>query len=195
MAGVDATRVLVGAPDQSGASGAISRAPLGVVVPTSATEALGADFTSGGYVSSDGVTVTPTLNTTGINDWSGAEVRKLLESFTGEVAFSFIQFGADEAAMIFGDDNVETTPADEANGTRVTIKMGARMPDPGVWVFRMKDGKNLIRIVLPNATPSSWPEMPFLSNAAIPLGTTLACAPDEDGNSIYIYTDDGVFSA
>jgi hypothetical protein len=35
----------------------------------------------------------------------------------------------------------------------------------------------------------------FVKNEAIKLPATLACYPDAAGKSIYIMTDDGVFSA
>lgn len=194
MAGVDASRVLVGAPDQSGASGAINRAPLGTVVPTDARTVLNAAFKSGGYVSPDGVKLTPELSTTDLKDWLGATIRKVLEGFTGTVAFSFIQFSEEEAKMVFGDDAVTVKAATPTSGKQIQIALGPVLPEPGAWVFKMKDGQNLIRIVLPNAQPVSWPEMPFVANQAIPLGTSLACYPDADGKSIYIHTDDGVFS-
>ena len=194
MAGVDASKVLVGAPDQTGVSGAILRAPLGTALPTDATTALTAAFVGGGYVSSDGVTITPELSTTGINDWSGAEVRKLLESFTGTVKFQLIQFDGDGAKLIFGEQAVTITPATTTKGTQVSIAIGGKLPDPGSWVFKMKDGLALIRVVLPNAQPTSWDELTFVNNAPIPLGTELSCYPDANGKSIYIYTDDGVFA-
>lgn len=195
MAGVDASKVLVGAPDQTGVSGAILRAPLGTALPTDARSSIDNEFTGGGYVSSDGVTVTPELSTTSITDWSGAEVRKLLESFTGTVKFQLIQFDAAGATLMFGEQNVTVTQATATTGTQVAIAIGGELPDAGSWVFKMKDGKALIRIVLPNAQPTTWDEMTFVNNAPIPLGTELACYPDSDGKAIYIYTDDGVFSA
>ena len=195
MAGTDASRVLVGAPDQSGVSGAISRAPRGTVMPTDARTPLDVAFKSGGFVSPDGVTVTPSFNTSAITDWSGATVRKLLESFDGTVDFSFIQMSEDEAKLVFGEANVVTTAATATSGKQLAIKIGANLPDPGGWVFKMKDGKALIRIVLPDAQPTSVASMAFTPKSAIPLGATLSCYPDAAGYSIYIYTDDGVFAA
>lgn len=195
MGGVNAAQVLVGAPDQSGVSGAVLRAPIGTALPTDARSAIAAPFTSGGYVSPDGVTVTPTFNTTGLTDWSGAVIRQLLESFEGIVEFSFIQLGPDEAKQIFGDDNVVTKAKTATAGTQMQIKIGANLPPAGVWVFKMKDGLNLIRIVLPNAQPTKVAALSFTATSAIPLGTTLSCYPDAAGYSIYIHTDDGVFTA
>lgn len=196
MAGTDAKKVLVGAPEQSGVSGAVARAPLGTTIPETARDTLDAlTFVRGGYVSSDGVTVTPDLSTTSITDWSGSEVRKLLESFAGTIAFEFIQTGADEATLIFGEDNVEVTAATATHGEQVKIKIGAHLPEAGVWVFSMKDGDALVKVVAPNAQPTTVNELGLVANDAIKYGTELSCYPDADGESIYILTDDGVFSA
>lgn len=195
MAGTDATKVLVGRPEQSGVAGAVARAPLGSTVPDTARDTLDAAFVKGGYVSDAGVSVTPNLSTTSINDWSGAEVRKLLDNFTGEISFEFIQAGADEAKLIFGEDNVTVTAATATEGNQVKIALGAHLPDAGIWCFSMKDGDALVKVLAPNAQPTSLNEIPLVANDAIKYGTTLSCYPDADGESIYIMTDDGVLSA
>lgn len=195
MAGVDATKVLVGAPEQSGVAGAINRAPLGTELPDDARKALELAFKSAGYVSSDGISLTPDLSTTDITDWNGDVVRTLLESFSGTVTFSLIQFDADGAMLTFGENNVTVTPATSTSGEQIAIALGATLPPAGAWVFRMKDENALIRIVLPNAQVVSWNEMQFSKTAPIPLGVQLKCYPDDKNKSIYIYTDDGVFSS
>ena len=194
MAGIDASKVLVGAPEQNGVSGAILNAPLGTTLPDNARDALDVAFQSAGYVSSDGVTLTPELSTTDIQDWDGNTVRTILESFTGTVGFTLIQYDGDGAKLVFGDDAVDVTAATVDHGEQITVALGAQLPDAKAWVFKMKDGKNLIRIVLPNAQVTSWNEMQFSKTAAIPMGTTIKAYPDDTGKSIYIMTDDGVFS-
>lgn len=195
MSGIDASKVLVGAPQQTAVSGAVARAPLGTSVPTKASDVLGSAFIKGGYVSDEGISVTPEYSTTDIRDWSQSLVRRVLESFTGTIAFAFIQNGINEAKMIFGEDNVIVTSPTLATGNQVNIALnGKGLPPAGVWVFSMKDGDNLIKIVAPNAQPTTLNELKFLPTEAIEFGTELACYPDSQGNSIYILTDDGVFA-
>jgi hypothetical protein len=191
---VDASKVLIGAPDQS-STGAILSAPLGTALPTDARTALDVAFTGSGYVSNDGLSVTPEYSTNDITDWSGAVVRRLLESFNGTVSWSHIQWDADSLRNAFGDEHVVLTPATATHGTQIAVKIGAHLPQAKPWVFKMKDGNNLIRIVVPNGQVTSVDEMTFNVSDAIPLPVTLSCYPDESGESIYIYTDDGVFSA
>ena len=190
----DATKVLIGAPDQV-ATGAILSAPLGTTVPTNARTELDDAFLGSGYVSSDGVALTPEYSTTDITDWSGAVVRRILESFNGTITWSHLQFDEDSLRNAFGAAHVTVTPATETHGKQIAVKIGAHLPDPKAWVFKMKDGKNLIRIVVPNGQVTSVDEMTFNVSTAIPLPVSLACYPDEAGESIYIDTDDGVFTA
>lgn len=196
MAGTDPTKVFVGAPEQSGVSGAVARGDLGATVPTTARDTLDTEeYRKGGYVSNDGVTISPNYSTSSITDWSGAEVRKILETFTGTASFGFIQIGHDEAILTFGEEAVGRTPASATHGEQISIALGARLPEPGVWVFSVKDGPRLVKIVLPNAQPVNVVEIKLGAASPITYGTELACYPDGDGNSIYILTDDGVFSA
>lgn len=191
---VDATKVLIGAPDQVG-TGAILSAPLGTDLPTDARTVLDPLFTGSGYVSQDGVQLTPEYSTTDIIDWSGAVVRRLLESFNGTITWSHIQFDLASLRNAFGDEYVIVTPATATHGEQIAVSIGAHLPDPKEWVFKMKDGKALVRIVVPNGQVTSVDAMTFNKSNAIPLPVSLACYPDEYGESIYIYTDDGVFSA
>ncbi len=146
-------------------------------------------------MSQDGVALTPEYSTTDIVDWSGATVRRLLESFNGTIAWSHIQLDINSLRNAFGAANVTLTPAAAMHGEQIAVKIGAHLPDPKAWCFKMKDGANLIRIVVPNGQITSVDEMVFNKSNQIPLPVTLSCYPDADGESIYIYTDDGVFSA
>lgn len=187
--------VRVGAPDQK-VTGAIKHAPLGTTLPTlsSITKAavtLDAAFTGDEYVSEDGLTLAPALSTTDIKDWSGATVRKVLESFDGTLAWTMISTNAGALGIAFGADNVTTEAATTTHGQQVEVALGARLPEAESFVFLMKDGDARIVIVVPNGQVTEVGEVTFAANAAVGWNVTLSTYPDEDGNSIYIYTDDG----
>ncbi len=188
---VDNKKVLIGRPDQA-VTGAILSAPVGTALPTDARSALDAAFRDSGYVSKDGVKLSPDYSTTEITDWSGAVVRRVLESFDGTISWQHIQFDADSMRNAFGDENVVVTPATATHGEQIALKLGSHLPEPRSWVLKMKDGDNLVRIVVPNGQVTDVDEMEFSATAAIPLPVTLSCYPDASGESIYIYTDDGV---
>lgn len=191
---VDTTKVLIGAPDQA-STGAILSAPLGTAVPTDARTSLDAAFKGSGYVGDEGLSVTPENSTNDIKDWSGATVRRILESFDGTISWKHIQWDVDSLRNAFGDEHVTLTAATATAGEQIAVKIGAHIPAAKTWVFKMKDGDNLIRVVVPNGQVTAVDEMVFNKSEAIPLPITLSCYPDSAGESIYIYTDNGKLSA
>lgn len=192
---IDATKVLVGAPDQSATVGAVNYAPTTTTLPTDASSALGQGFTKCGYVSEDGLVISTDYGTKEIKDWSKSTVRTLLDEFTGEVTFSFIQTDYESLCAIFGSENVVKTEATSSHGTQITVKIGAHIAGAKAYVFNMKDGNAKVRVVLPNATPTLNGDLTFNAGDAINWSVKLTCGADTNGESIYIYTDDGVASA
>lgn len=192
---IDATKVLVGAPDQSATVGAVNYAPTNTTLPTDASSALGQGFTKCGYVSEDGLVISTDYGTKQIKDWSKSTVRTLLDEFTGEVTFSFIQTDYESLCAIFGTENVVKTDATSSHGTQITVKIGAHIAGAKAYVFNMKDGNAKVRVVLPNATPTLNGDLTFNAGDAINWSVKLTCGADVNGESIYIYTDDGVASA
>lgn len=191
---IDAKKVLVGAPDQSSTVGAVNFADTDATLPTDATSQL-SGFESAGYVSEDGLTIAASYSTTDLKDWSRSTIRTMLDEFTGEVTFSFVQTDYESLCAIFGDENVTRTEADRTHGERISVKIGAHMAPAKAYVFNMKDGDARMRVVLPNAQPVLNGDLTFVANTAINWPVKLSCGADASGESIYIYTDDGVASA
>ena len=180
---IDAKKVLVGAPNQSSTTGAVNRAPLGTALPTDATSDL-SGFTSTGYVSEDGATLTQDYSTNDIKDWSRNTVRTLLEEFTGEITFTFIQTGYDELCAIFGSDYVSQS------GGVIKVSLGAHMAPAGVFVLNMKDGDTRIRVIAPNAQPVPDGDLTFVANEPVSWGCKLSCNADANGECIYILVEE-----
>lgn len=190
--------VRVGAPEQS-TTGAIKHAPLGTTLPTlesisTSGVVLDNAFTGNEYVSEDGLTLSPSMSTSDIKDWSGAVVRKLLESFDGTLAWTMISTDENALKIAFGDDYVTKNVATIAHGTQLRAALGAHLPDEQSWVFLMKDGDARIVIVVPDGQITEVGDVTFKANEAVGWNVTLSCYPDSSGHSIYIMTDDGVIS-
>lgn len=195
----NASDVRIGAPDQK-TTGAIKHAPIGTTLPslssiTKAAVTLDPAFTGNEYVSEDGLTLTPSMSTTEIKDWSGSTVRKVLESFDGTLSWTMISTNAGALGVAFGADHVETNAATLEHGAQIRASLGAHLPEAQSWVFLMKDGDARIVIVVPNGQITEVSETTFASNAAVGWAVTLSCYPDESGECIYIMTDDGVVTA
>lgn len=190
--------VRIGAPEQK-TTGAIKHAPVGTTLPVlsdigTSGVTLDPAFVGDEYVSEDGLTLSPSMSTTNIKDWSGTVVRKLLEEFDGTLSWSMISTNEDTLKIAFGDDYVTSAAATLAHGAQVRAALGAHLPDTQSWVFLMKDGDARVVIVVPNGQITEVGDVTFVSNNAIGWQVTLSTYPDSDGNSIYIMTDDGVVS-
>ena len=191
--------VRIGAPDQQ-TTGAIKHAPVGTTLPTLSSISttgvtLDQAFTGDEYVSEDGLTLTPSMSTTEIKDWSGTTVRKVLESFDGTLSWTMISTNEGAMEVAFGDNYVTTAAAASTHGAQTRTALGAHLPEAQSWVFLMKDGDARIVIVVPNGQVTEVGEVTFAANAAIGWQVTLSCYPDSTGECIYIMTDDGVTSA
>lgn len=188
---LDAARVLVGTADQTNATGAIFSAPLGTTVPTNATATLDAAFVDSGYVSEDGLSFTPEISTTDINEWNGSLVRRIKETFNGTLSWAHLETNEQSLKNAFGEDAVTATAATQSHGNQLSVAIAGDLPAAKAWVFKLKDGDNRMLIVVPNGQVTGVEEVSFTSSDAITWGVTLSAYPDSAGNSIYIYTDDG----
>lgn len=191
---VDATNVLTGAPDQL-TTGPILSAPRGTTLPTGVTGPLDPGFEDSGYISADGLNLTPERSTESIRDWSGAEVRKILTEFAATLAWSHLETNEASLKNYFGDDNVTVQAATATEGTRITALLkGTELPRKA-WVFKIKDGDHRVLIVVPDGQITETGEVSFVKSGAITWPCTLTTYPDANGVHVYVYTDDGVFTA
>lgn len=182
--------VRIGLPDQK-TTGAILNAPIGTTLPATAADTLDNAFVGNEYVSEDGLTLAPSVSTQDIKDWSGSVVRKILESFDGTLSWTMISTNENSLGVAFGAEHVTTTAASSSHGKQVKAKLGAHLPEERSFVFLMKDGDARIMILVPRGQVTEVSEVTFSSTAAVGWGVTLSCYPDEEGESIYIMTDDG----
>lgn len=188
--------VRIGAPEQS-VTGAIKYAPVGTTLPTLSSISktgvtLDQAFTGNEYVSEDGLTLTPSISTTDIKDWSGATVRKVLESFDGTLSWTMISTNESALSVAFGSDKVTSNAATATHGKQVQAALGAHIPKEKSFVFLMKDGDARVVIVVPKGQVTEVGEVTFKASEAIGWQVTLSCYPDSSGECIYIMTDDGV---
>lgn len=191
--------VRVGAPDQK-TTGAIKHAPIGTTLPSlssisKAGVTLDGAFVGNEYVSEAGLTLSPSISTADIKDWSGSIVRKLLDSFDGTLSWTMISTDKNALEVAFGSSYVTSNTATTAHGAQVQAALGAHLPDPQSWVFLMKDGDARIVIVVPDGQITEVGDVTFVSSDAVGWNVTLSCYPDSSGECIYIMTDDGVVTA
>jgi len=194
---LDAKKVYVGTAEQSATTGAVLSGDVMTTIPTDIEAALTAisGFTSSGYVSSDGATLTTELSTNDLQEWNGAVVRKLMESFTGTITVNLIQADYDGWCQLLGAENVDRIAATTTHGEQLHVKLGAHLAAPKAWALKMKDGDSRMLVLVPNGQVVSNLEMTFSASEAIRLPLEISCNDDGTGESIHIYTDDGILSA
>lgn len=185
---LSAANVLVGAPDQT-TTGAILSADLGTIQkPETATvELTGA--TDSGYISKDGLKLTPEFKTSDIEDWSGALVRRILQGFNGTLSWAHLETSPEALKNWAG--TVSTTDATSDHGKITTTALGAVEHPHKQWFFRIKDGQKRILIYVPDGQVTEAGEVSFTKSDALTWPVTLSTYPDADGYSIYIILDDG----
>lgn len=187
---VIASNVLTGAPDQL-TTGPILSAPRGTPLPASISAVLDPAFEDSGYISEDGLTLTPERSTEQVRDWSGSVVRELLTEFSAKLAWAHLETNEASLKNYLGDDNVSVTAASETEGKRITALLrGTEMPRKP-WVFKVKDGEARVLIVVPDGQVSETGEVAFVKSGALTWPVTMATYPDAAGVNVYIYLDDG----
>lgn len=152
--------------------------------PTDATSPL-TGYTELGYVSEDGVTITPTVETEDRRDWGGDVVRTLLTERGAEVTVTFIESGPDTLREIFGDANVTVT------GDAVHVKFDGEMLPHRRFSFELKDGEHVGRLVINDGqvTTPGGGERQYTRTELKQYEVTIKCFRDADGAFYHEYKD------
>ena len=188
---LDAKKVYAPTPDQSPTTGAVAVAETGVTAPTDARTALGTDWSEGGYVDENGISIAVTRSTTPIRDWSKSVVRNLLTEYNGAISAAFLQVDQFAAERMFGADNVTVTAADRTHGAQMKVAIGSQLPPIEAYCFSMKDGDARVRVFVPRGQFTDVNQIDFKPDAGHVIGGTLATYDDGTGHSIYVMYDDG----
>lgn len=195
--GTDAKKVFIGLADQSKTTGALQRGAVLTTIPAdfAAAQTAITSWSSSGYVSEDGASLSTSISTTDIREWNRQTVRRLLEEFDGTITLTLIQLDEESAKQCFGADSVTKVAANSTHGEQLHIKLGAHLDESHGWALRMKDGDAKFIVLIPNGQVTSGVDITFAANSAINLPITISANDDGTGESIHIYTDDGVTSA
>lgn len=178
------------------AAGGALNGPLGTALPTDETTALNVALKPVGYLSDDGVGLTPNRSTDKKKAWGGDTVLVLQTEFGVEVKATLIEsLNSQALKTAFGSGNVTTTAATSTTGTKQAVKLNSVELDHLVWVFEIKNGLKRIRVVLPDAQVTAVDEIKYSDSDAVGYALTITCFPDATGNYAYQYSDDGVKTA
>lgn len=191
---VNNKNVFIGAPDQA-TTGAILTGPETDTIPETLDDFLLDEFDDSGYVSEDGITITPSESTETIRDWALNVLRRVLTEFDGTIGWTHLELSVGALKNYMGEDKVDVTAPTEATGTQVRAAIGGGLRPVKAWYFKLKDGDRRALVFVPHGQVTERGEIPLTASGAITLPVTLSTMPDKLGNSIYIFTDDGVVAA
>lgn len=191
MAGTPKTaNIFVGAPDRATA-GAVMVAPLGTALPTDVVTAPNVAFKDLGYIDESGFVISQKRDWVQIRDWGGDLVRTFLTKFTGTVKFSCLETNTGVLSLVYGASNLTTTST-SGTPTKQAVKLNA-VENPAVeLITNILDGVRSMRVVCPNVQITDIADLSFSKTAPVKWDLTGECYPDASGNSLYIYTSDGV---
>lgn len=159
-----------------GITGAIRTAPYGTALPTSAEEELPEVWKTLGYVSEDGYNNSNNSESTSTKGWGGNTI------FEGETAkpdtfkTKLMEYlNPDVAAVVYGDDNVETYE----DGSLKTIHANNTERERRSWVIdeRLVDGRKS-RTVIADGTVTTTEDIEHKDGAPMGYGITISAKPN-----------------
>lgn len=170
----DATKVTMGKP---AVSGAISVAPLGSTLPTSATATLDGAFKTLGYISDGGFVNSNSPSTEQIKAWGGDIVATPLTEKADTFQTTFIEaLDVNVLSLIYGSANVTGTLS-----TGITVRANSTDPEPVAMVCDMiMTGGVLKRIVIPNAVLTDLGDINYVDNDVVGYEATFTALPGDN---------------
>ena len=170
--------------------GAIAIAPAGTALPTDPTTALSGAFTYVGIIGSDGVTNTPSINSTDIEDMNGNVVATVETGSKTEVAFPMLETNEVSLGLYHGKDNVTRTSGGGGSEPDLITVQGGPIPTEHLVVVRDTVSNGLKRrTVWPDAKVTGREAEQVSGTAATVRSVTLTAFPyDGDGHTYLDYT-------
>ena len=180
------------------ATGAISAAILGTVLPTNATTALAVAFTGYGYVGDDGVQQVRDLNTDDVLDMNGDLVYVLQTSLSRTFQANILQYdNVDIKKDLFGTANVTSAAGSPTAGATISVSdKGDPAPHKILAIDTYRIGHSgateKSRIVVPDAQPVTIELAPLRAGAVRSYNVTWRVFKNSAGVYTFEYDDNGV---
>lgn len=176
----DASEVRL-APD-----GKVYIGPVGTVLPTNATMAVVAGFSDLGYISEDGVALTPGVDLNDVMMWQSAvPVKRTLDTASFEVKFSMGQVNKATWGAYFFNNSNWTNNFGQA---KLTLLSNPGPQEDAVIIEWDDDEGDRCRLVLPKATMTDREDLQLTRTDPVLAGVTFA-ALDVNGVFGYVYSD------
>lgn len=164
--------------------GAVSVAPVGTPLPTTANEAPNGAFKNLGYLSEDGLKNNNSPSTDKVKAWGGDVVLIVQTEKNDTFTYKLIEYmNTDVLKTVYGSDNVTGTLA-----TGIAIRANAaELPEQSYVIDQILRGGVIDRIVIPRGKISEIAEISYADSDVVGFETTIEALPDANGNSHYEY--------
>jgi hypothetical protein len=177
---LSADDVLIGTANGPG----IWMAPVGTTAPTDATTALPADWSTLGYLSEDGVTLSQSTNSEDIYPWQGrSPVRTMITERNLSMEFSMFEFNEQNLQLYFGMEQAVT--AGDTWSLNVVSNAPAQIY---AFVIDVADLDVKVRYYIPRGSLSDAGDLEITDSGVMALPVTLKTL-DSGGELMEIFYD------
>lgn len=173
------------------ANGRVYVGPTTANLPTSESTTLDSSFVDLGYLTEDGVTVSPSMSTESVQPWqSFYSVREIVTERELTISFELLQFNAENTVLAFGGGTVtETTP-----GKYKMVPPSPEVVDKRTAIVDWQDGDKKYRLVIPVCMMSEGGEFSLSRSTPSTLAITLKALGVDNDDPFVLYTDDVAFA-
>jgi hypothetical protein len=145
--------------------------PLGATMPTGVTAPLGSEFADVGYLTEDGVQITPSTDSNDINAWQSASPVKIVQTTVGlELQFTMEQTNQDSTGLfLFGDD----WTGDINNVASLVLSSNPDLNEVALVVEWDDDEDNTNRLLVPRCVVTDRQAIQLVRTDAVKYGVTM----------------------
>lgn len=187
---------------QDPVTGTVLSAPFGTPLPVT-TQAffeavLDVGFLDNGYVGEKGVTLSTGRKFFDVKDMDGQLIDSVQNAFDGNLKATFLELNQNVLTNMHGPANVVATAATTTAGNRLALTITGEDLDPQSYIFRMKNGKKRVGIIVPKAKLTDQGDIVFNANGTAMCDVTIKTIPyyvaaiSKTVNA-YVITDDGIW--
>lgn len=152
-----------------GVTGAVSVAATSTAAPTDASTALGTGWTNFGYITEDGVEITPEITNDDMKAWQNSSiVRSNVTEEKWTMKFAVMETNKAAVELYFGH-------AMETGDDEITV--GGNSGTRQSFVADIVDGDQTIRFYVPEGAVTEWEPLTFKSDQAVSWGVTITAYP------------------
>lgn len=167
--------------------GVLFVAPVGTPLPTNATEKLNEAFKNVADLNEDGITNSPDVDTTDVDNMDGQEVMSFITSYSEKIQFTMLETTATVLRTRYGSARVTANGEDVISYTTGTPKV----EHISIVAELLLEGMNKkLRKVFPDTVLTDSDDVQYHAGDAIAYGVTFATFPDKQGNNSYNYFAD-----